>query len=274
MTWRRLLFAVVGVLGCALPAQAAPSLSFVSSYRVEIDDQAFVRHVDTRFNVDGPVSASLGLAGAEAVAFTHAPLSVGVLAAVTKAVTQAHTFALVKEDYVFTPAAPALIGQPGTLAMNWGVTGTVANTPFDENGEPVGGSGAGLFYGYFASTTLQESFSERLFGAATFPFDVHFLWGQKVTLTLQIGADANTANRDFPQSADFSHTVRVGSFEFRDQFGNPVTDVTVDAGSGVNPFVTDTTAVPEPGSLTLFGIGVVGLLGYARHRRKSVSRAP
>lgn len=269
MTWRRLLFAAVGVLGFALPAQAAPSLGFVSSYSVDISDQSSVRHPEVQLNVDGPLtSTKLDLAGAQAFAFTGVPLSVGVLASVTEGFTQAHAFALVKEDYVFTPAAPALIGQPGTLAMNWGVTGTVANTPFDENGEPVGGSGAGLFYGYFASTNLQEFFSERLFGAATFPFDVHFLWGQKVTLTLQIGADANTATKDFPQSADFSHTVRVGSFEFRDQFGNLVTDVAVDAGSGVNPFVTAPAAVPGPGSLTMFGIGVVGLLGYARHRRK------
>jgi len=270
MIWRRLLFAVVGVLGFAVPAQATPALSFVSSYLVEIRDQG-VPHTDAKLNVDGPLSINFPLAGAQAVAFTGAPLSVGVLASVTHGFTLAHATAIVKEDYVFTPVVPALIGQPGTLAMNWAVTGTLANTPFDENGEPLGGASAGLSYGYFASTSLQENFGNSLSGATTISFDVHFLWGQKVTINLGIAAAANTAFKDFSQSADFSHTVRVGSFEFRDQFGNPVTDVTVDAGSGVNPFVTDTAAVPEPGSLTMFGIGVVGLLGYARHRRKQAA---
>lgn len=74
-------------------------------------------------------------------------------------------------------------------------------------------------------------------------------------------------------SADFAagfgftaHSININSDQFSTAFGGPssftnIYDITFDSGPG--------PVIPEPSTLLLLGTGLLGLLGYSRHRRSA-----
>jgi hypothetical protein len=121
--------------------------------------------------------------------------------------------------------------------------------------------------------TLEPVFSESGWDSYTFdgssftgtfhiitPYDPNLGgYGWAVTLSAVAGTSFGNGTSDFGRTASLQSVTL--------PYGTPVSGVTFDSGLTFGP----ATAVPEPASLALLGIGSLGLLGYGWRRRKQVA---
>ena len=88
------------------------------------------------------------------------------------------------------------------------------------------------------------------------------------TLTI-IGTGFNFAYGDYGTGNWTNGTTLTGTLEDGTAFNN---DVTI-FSSGTVTLAAPATAVPEPSSIAMFGIGALGLFGYGRRRRQTSAAA-
>ena len=157
-----------------------------------------------------------------------------------------------------------LAGTDGTLLINFQITGETQLSGDDTIEDAAGGFDASTSSCDTCGTIDSTGDSPiPLRGPAMVPFLIHFTYGN--SFILRVALTAETLGR-YPETvavADFSHTAKIGSFEFRDQGGNLVSDVEVTTQAGINPFVPE----PEPAALAVAGDLVLFLLARGRWRR-------
>jgi hypothetical protein len=165
----------------------------------------------------------------------------------------------------FSFDGPGLHGTSGTLLITFAITGTRTLVDDDEPLDAVAEFGA-LTQESQGGATLESvsttGFPLQLFGDATVPFLIHFEYGKSFYLYVSLAPGTYGRYGQTFASVDFSHTARIGSFEFRDQNGALVPDVGVTSQSGVNPFAP----VPEPSPGTLMLGGMVAMAASRRIR--------
>jgi hypothetical protein len=166
-------------------------------------------------------------------------------------------------------------------------TGAAVDGYYNGGTDSLGEKGPNLGVGFLAGDWLTASgfgetsqpnlaYSNSGLGsvnvAAGFSHQLSFTYGGFTTTTMDIWDAVNGtgnllksvelfANNPFafsPASINFSGTAR------------SITIVGGPAQFGWDDVTFGATAVPEPASLTLLGLGVVGLGGYARRRRKAL----
>jgi hypothetical protein len=148
------------------------------------------------------------------------------------------------------------------------------------NGSPaiqiVGEATFGLG-GVGTAVSITFTFSEPVFAAgANVNFnDGGFLSGSRYVIATDTTGTAQTFNNISLAQGFFgvtSDTANLSSLEFVDVgFSN---GSVADAGLTIGKLELDSptaSAVPEPGGVTLAGIGIVGLIGYAWRRRRRVA---
>ena len=156
---------------------------------------------------------------------------------------------------------PGLTGTDGTLLINFQITGETQLSGDNTSEDAAGGFDASTKSCDTCGTIDSTGDSPiQLHGPATVPFLIHFTYGN--SFILSVALTAGTFGR-YPETvavADFSHTAKIGSFEFRDQGGDLVSDVEVTTQAGINPFVPE----PEPAALAVASCGVLFFLARGR----------
>jgi hypothetical protein len=181
---------------------------------------------------------------------------------------------------VLTPTADAsLIGTPGLLSVSLGVDGTIVSN----------GSAGGLVLLSVGWDSSQSS--DSLFYASsnsvstTIVQNIPFIWGESIGFSVWMAAGGGTARLCLPGedcnfgatfvqqndigagSSDFFHTLALTGLVPYDQDGNPVLGATFGSGSGQRYTIEGVDAVPEPGTMLLFGTGLA--MGIRRLRRRT-----
>lgn len=90
-----------------------------------------------------------------------------------------------------------------------------------------------------------------------------------INLDATINARASASGPGL-NTVDFSHTIEIGNFEFFDQNGDRIYG-TLTSALGFE--YSQALAVPEPCTLTLVGLGTVGLLVSGMRRRRPTKAA-
>ena len=130
----------------------------------------------------------------------------------------------------------------------------LSSTAYSENGGPVDTD----TWRYYTMVTsgLKNSVLTGLDYNSGLTFDLYALpLGNKAPF--QIGIGANGKNINFGASSWFSYDVNG-----QDIFGNT-------PASGIQADINiDLLHAPEPGTVMLFGVGLLGMVGYTWHRRK------
>jgi hypothetical protein len=168
---------------------------------------------------------------------------------------------------------PGLTGTDGTLLINFQITGETQLSGDDTIEDAAGGFDANTkscdACGIIDST---GDFPIQLHGAAVVPLLIHFTHGNSFILSVSLTAGTFGRYPETVAISDFSHTAKIGSFEFRDQGGNLVSDVEVTTQFGINPFVP----APEPtaSALAVTSLEVLFFMARGRWRRSIAVRAP
>ncbi len=162
---------------------------------------------------------------------------------------------------------PALTGQPGTVTFEISGTGTITRSgsgittmaPGSVYVKVIGASGYAL-QGTIGSTGLP-------FARTTNP--IAFTYGVPFSFYVSLGANANLKGSEAGSSEiDMWHTATLSGMEVYDSLGAIVEDYTLETASGAS-YPYDSSTVPEPASVVLGALGVLGLLAW--NRRRAVS---
>ena len=165
---------------------------------------------------------------------------------------------------------PGLTGTDGTLLIHFQITGETQLSSDDTIEDAAGGFAANAKSCETCGTIDSTGdLPIPLHRAATVPFLIHFTYGNSFILSVALTAETFGRYPETVAIADFSHTARIGSFEFRDQRGNLVSDVEVTTESGIDPFVPE----PEPAALAAASCGVLFFLARGRGAGQACSRS-